>query len=118
MMKKYVNVAEYMEDLPQMQQEVIQIMRELVADAASEAQETFSYNMPAIKQNGKVLVYFAATQKHLGFYPTADPIVHFADQLKEFHTSKGTIQIPYDKPLPVKLIREIVAFRVKQVTEK
>ncbi len=107
-----------MADLPQMQKNVVKIMQELLADAAPEAEETISYNMPAIKQNGKVLVYFDAGKNQLGFYPTADPIVAFADQLKEFHTSKGAIQIPYDRPLPVKLIREIVAFRVEQVTGK
>ncbi|WP_367369676.1 iron chaperone [Pediococcus parvulus] len=115
-MEKYANVAEYMAGLPEMQQNVAQIMRDLLADAAPDAKEVLSYNMPAIKQNGKVLVYFAATQKHLGFYPTPAPIVAFEAQLKDFQTSKGTIQIPYDQPLPVKLIREIVAFRVEEVS--
>ncbi|WP_412989427.1 iron chaperone [Pediococcus siamensis] len=117
-MKKYNDIADYMADLPKMQRAVAQIMRELLADAAPEAQETFSYNMPALKQNGKVLVYFAATQKHLGFYPTPAQIEAFAEQLKDFHTSKGTIQIPYDRPLPVKLIRQIVAFRIAEVKGK
>ncbi|WP_252902699.1 iron chaperone [Paucilactobacillus hokkaidonensis] len=105
-----------MADLAPMQREVAQIMRELLQDAAPEANEKISYNMPAIEQNGHVLVYFAPTESHLGFYPTADPIVAFKDQLKNYQTSKGTIKIPYDKPLPVKLIRVIVAYRIQQVT--
>lgn len=117
-MKKYTSVTAYLADLPTMQREVAEVMRDLLADAAPDATEVLSYNMPAIKQNGQVLVYFSAAQKHLGFYPTPDPIEAFASQLKGFQTSKGTIQIPYNQPLPVKLIREIVAFRVKQVEQK
>ena len=116
-MKKYASIAEYMTNLPEMQKTVAQIMRDLLADAAPKAREKISYNMPAIEQNGKVVVYFEAGKDHLGFYPTADPIVAFADQLKEYKTSKGTIQLAYDQPLPAKLIREIVAFRVDQVTK-
>ncbi|WPC16681.1 DUF1801 domain-containing protein [Pediococcus inopinatus] len=116
-MKKYASIAEYMTNLPEMQKTVAQIMRDLLADAAPKAREKISYNMPAIEQNGKVVVYFDAGKDHLGFYPTADPIVAFADQLKEYKTSKGTIQLAYDQPLPAKLICEIVAFRVDQVTK-
>ncbi|KIS03149.1 iron chaperone [Paucilactobacillus wasatchensis] len=113
-MKKYNQIEDYLADLAPMQLEVVQIMRELLLDAAPGASEVISYNMPAIKQNGQVLVYFAATKSHLGFYPTAAPIVAFADRLQNYETSKGTIKIPYDRPLPVKLIRDIVAYRIGQ----
>lgn len=108
-------IDNYIATLPPRQQEVAQIMRELLHDAAPQATETITYNMPAIKQNGKVLVYFAPTKQHLGFYPTPEPIVAFAEQLRGYQTSKGTIQLPYDQPLPVKLIKQIVAYRIKQV---
>lgn len=113
-MKKYNQIEDYLADLAPMQLEVVQIMRELLLDAAPGASEVISYNMPAIKQNGQVLVYFAATKSHLGFYLTAAPIVAFADRLQNYETSKGTIKIPYDRPLPVKLIRDIVAYRIGQ----
>jgi len=57
-------IDDYIATLPPMQQEVAQIMRELLHDAAPQAIETIAYNMPAIKQNGKVLVYFAPTKQH------------------------------------------------------
>lgn len=115
-MDKFETVESYLDSLPEMQRQVAQIMRELLADVAPEAQETISYNMPAIRQNGKVLVYFATTAHHLGLYPTSDPIVAFEKELANFETSKGTIKIPYDRPLPVKLIRAIIEYRIKQVT--
>ncbi|MFD1318801.1 iron chaperone [Loigolactobacillus zhaoyuanensis] len=110
-------IDDYIATLAPMQLEVAQIMRELLHDAAPQATETIAYNMPAIKQNGRVLVYFAPAKQHLGFYPTPDPIVAFADQLQAYPTSKGTIQFPYGQPLPVKLIKQIVAFRIEQVTD-
>ncbi|MFD0898015.1 iron chaperone [Loigolactobacillus binensis] len=106
----------YIATLAPMQQEVAQIMRELLHTAAPQATETIAYNMPAFKQNGQVLVYFAPAKKHLGFYPTPAPITAFAAQLTDYPTSKGAIQLPYDQPLPVKLIKQIVAYRIQQVT--
>lgn len=117
-MKKYKTVSEYMGDLEPMQYEVAQIMRELLREAAPESSETISYNMPAIRQHQQILAYFAPTSKHLGLYPTAQPILVFKDRLKNFQTTKGTIKIPYDQPLPAKLIRDIVAYRIQQVTDE
>lgn len=44
---------------------------------------------------------------HLGIYPGEEAIVAFADELSEYSVSKGTIRVPYDKPLPTELIEKI-----------
>jgi uncharacterized protein YdhG (YjbR/CyaY superfamily) len=92
-------------------------IRAIIQKAAPKATEVISYGMPAFKQQ-RVLVYFAASKQHLGFYPTAAPIQVFAEELAEYKTSKGAIQFPYNKPLPVKLITAIVKYRLKQDAEK
>ena len=71
--------------------------------------------MPAFKQQ-KMLVYFAAYKKHIGFYPTSSGIKTFEKDFINYKWSKGAVQFPIDKPLPLKLISEIVAFRVKETT--
>jgi uncharacterized protein YdhG (YjbR/CyaY superfamily) len=91
-------------------------IREVIRKAAPQSQEVISYGMPAFKQHG-VLVYFAANKNHVGFYPTAAPIVVFADELAEYTTSKGAIQFPFNKPLPVRLITKIVKYRLAQDLE-
>jgi uncharacterized protein YdhG (YjbR/CyaY superfamily) len=60
------------------------------------------------------LVYFAVAKNHFGFYPTAKPIEIFKKQLDEkgYSYSKGAIQFPIEKPMPVKLIQDIVKFRI------
>jgi len=89
------------------------LLRNTIRKAAPRAEETISYNMPAYKLNG-ILVYFAASKKHFGFYPTASPMKPFSEKLKSYETSKGAIRFPLDKPIPVKLVSEIVRWKVKE----
>jgi uncharacterized protein YdhG (YjbR/CyaY superfamily) len=83
----------------------------------AEATETISYQMPAIRHNG-VLVWYAAFSNHCSLFPTAAVMDEFKNELKGFTTSKGTVQFPLDKPLPVALIKKIVKTRVAQSESK
>jgi uncharacterized protein YdhG (YjbR/CyaY superfamily) len=113
----YKTIDEYIATFPPNIQTLLQQIRVAVHEAAPEAEEIISYQMPAFKQNG-VLVYFAAFKNHIGFFPTASGIEAFQDKLSAYKTSKGTIQFPLDRPLPLDLIREIVRFRVKMNLSK
>ena len=73
--------------------------------------------MPAYKWNGP-LVYFAAAKNHIGFYPTPSPIEHFKKELAFFKTSKGAIQFPIAKGIPVELVKRIVAFKLEENRNK
>lgn len=77
-----------------------------------EAIESISYGMPCFKQDNKPLVYFAGYKGHIGFYPTAKPIVHFKELLMSYKTSKGAIQFNISEPLPISLISQIVDFNL------
>jgi uncharacterized protein YdhG (YjbR/CyaY superfamily) len=79
--------------------------------------EKISWAMPTFYQNGN-LVHFAAFKRHVGFYPGADGIEFFRHSLQEggFSFSKGAVQFPMDRPLPLELVTEIVRFRVSQNT--
>lgn len=112
-----LTVDDYINHQPAEVQKVLQRVREIVKKAAPKAEEVISYGMPAIKQHS-VLVYYAAAKNHYGFYPTSKPIVVFKERLAEYKTSKGAIQLPYDKPVPVKLITDIVKYRLKEDNEK
>ena len=107
------SIDAYIVTFPAPTQELLQQMRSLIQKAAPSANETISYGMPAFKKN-KVLVYFAGYANHIGFYPTPAAIVAFADRLGDYKNSKGAIQFPTDKPLPEKLIKDIVTFRLQQ----
>jgi uncharacterized protein YdhG (YjbR/CyaY superfamily) len=102
--------------LPEVQV-LLRQMRATIHAAAPQAEETIAYGMPAFRQKVN-LVYYAGYKNHIGFYPSAAPIAAFADDLKGFKTSKGAIQFPLDRPLPVKLIKRIVKWRLAEVLKK
>jgi uncharacterized protein YdhG (YjbR/CyaY superfamily) len=117
MMKKVENIDQYIAEYPEEVKKKLMQIRELIGKHAPDAEECISYGIPTFKLNGN-LVHFAAFKNHLGFYPGAAGVEAFSDLLDGYETSKGTIQFPLEKPIPVKLIRDIVKFRVEQNLEK
>ena len=115
--KVAANIDEYIADQPVEYRERLERLRETIHKAAPKAQEVISYMIPAFKQNG-VLVYFALFKNHIGFFPTSSGVANFQKELKDFKTSKGTIQFPLDKPLPMSLVTKITKFRAKEDDEK
>jgi uncharacterized protein YdhG (YjbR/CyaY superfamily) len=115
--KAAVNIDEYIAQQPAELRERLERLREIIRKAAPKAQEVISYQMPAFKQNG-VLVYFALFKNHIGFFPTGSGVAAFQKELKDYKTSKGTIQFPLDQPLPASLVTKIVKYRAKEDAEK
>jgi uncharacterized protein YdhG (YjbR/CyaY superfamily) len=116
-MNKATTVEEYISNIPEEKKEGFLVLREIILKNATAATECISYGMPAYKLNGK-LIYIACQQKHYGIYPMAATIVKFADELKGYTTSKGTIQIPHGAEIPKQLIASIVKFRVAENSKK
>lgn len=104
---KYIGVQE-LNVQPQLSQ-----MRKLIREEAPDAIEKISYGVPTYVL-GKNLVHFGAAKHHVSMYPGPSAIEHFADDLSDFHTSKGTIKFPLDAALPEELIRRIVRFRIQE----
>jgi len=114
---KFKTIDEYISSFPNDVQLLLQELRSEIIKSAPEAEEKISYNMPVFFQNG-ILVYFAGYKNHIGFYPTPNGIENYAEELKNYKTSKGAIQFPIDKPLPKNLIAKIVKFRAKENLKK
>jgi uncharacterized protein YdhG (YjbR/CyaY superfamily) len=93
----------------------LKAMREIVRDTAPLAVESIAYGMPAYKLKGKPLVYFAGYPKHIGFYATPNGHEAFKADFTPYKQGKGSVRFPHDQPLPIELIRQVVAFRVKSV---
>ncbi len=98
-------------------QEKLETIRATIRKAAPKAEEAISYMMPTFKLHGN-LVHFAAFKNHIGFYPGASGIAAFEEELAGYETSKGTVQFPLDKRVPLTLITKIVKFRVQQNLDK
>jgi uncharacterized protein YdhG (YjbR/CyaY superfamily) len=121
MREAHTTIDEYIRSFPVPVQKKLMELRKTVAAAAPGAQEKISYSMPSFFFHG-VLVYFAAYEHHIGFYPTASGIKAYRTALSKYETAKGTVRFPIDKPLPLGLIKRIVRFRVqenlKKITDK
>ena len=117
MLKNIKDVDQYIAVQPVAIQERLEKLRQTIKAAAPDAQEVISYNKPAYKLNG-MLLYFAAHTNHIGLYPMAAGIEAFKDELTKYETSKGTVQFPYDRSIPIGLVKKIVKFRAQQNTEK
>ncbi|MEB2781019.1 DUF1801 domain-containing protein [Algoriphagus sp. C2-6-M1] len=111
------SVEEYLSWCSPDVQEKLEQMRVTILKAIPKAKEVISYHMPAYKTT-EVLVYFAAAKKHIGFYPTNSGVSEFKKELTKYVTSKGAIQFPLDKPLPIDLIIAISKFRFLEAEEK
>ena|SRR5688572_19306138 len=110
------NIDSYIDTQPESIQDKLIELRKITKDAVPKAEEVISYMMPAFKQHG-VLVYFAGCQTHIGFYPTPSGVKAFEKELTGYKYSKGAIQFPLDKPLPVGLVKKIVKYRAKEDKE-
>jgi uncharacterized protein YdhG (YjbR/CyaY superfamily) len=111
------NIDEYIAKFPIEVQEKLQKIRKIVRDAAPEATEKISYQMPTFYLYGN-LVNFAAYKKHIGFYPTPSGITSFDEELAPYKRAKGSVIFPLDKPIPYDLIDKIVRFRVAENLQK
>ncbi len=115
--RAYKTVDEYFANQPADVQAILLQVRNAVKEVAPDAVEVISYQMPAFKK-GRILVWYAAFKNHIGFFPKTSVMEAFKDKLVPYKTSKGTIQFPIDKPLPLGLIKEIVTYRLKETAQK
>lgn len=107
------NIDEYIAGFAADVQAILQAIRQTIHEAAPEAQETISYQMPTFTLHGN-LVHFAAYSKHIGFYPVPSGIGAFQEELAGYKQGKGSVQFPLNQPMPYELIRRIVIFRVQE----
>lgn len=96
----------YIDAQPEEVQPLLNQVRDTLRAVLPHAEERISWSMPTYwrKQN---IIHFAAFKKHIGLYPGDKAVEHFKEKLTEYKTSKGAIQFPYSKPLPLTLIAEI-----------
>lgn len=111
------NIDSYIATFPKETQVKLKQIRTIIKKAAPKTEEVISYQMPAFKMHS-VLVFFAGYKNHIGFYPCPSAIKAFQSEFEKYQWSKGAVQFPLDKPLPVGLITKMVKFRLKEDLEK
>lgn len=113
---KIETVDQYIEEQDETVRPYLNEVRQIIRSAIPEAQEKISWNMPTYRK-GRNLIHFAASRKHLGLYPGGEATAFFAEKLSDYDVSKGTIRIPYTKPMPKDLITEIAVWCYRQYSK-
>lgn len=116
MKKTESDFERYSATLDQKDREVFERIRLLAQKNIKPCTERMSYGMPGFDSNG-IIFWFAVWKTHYGIYPKANALNVLAAKLKDYVTSKGCLQIPKNTKLPVKLIEEIIRFRIKENEE-
>jgi uncharacterized protein YdhG (YjbR/CyaY superfamily) len=107
------DVEAYLARVPEPARTTLENVRAMIRAAAPKAAtEAISYKIPSFQYKGG-LVWYAAFKKHCSFFPMDSSLAdEFQEELKQYKTSKGTIQFPVDKPLSKALVTRIVKSRV------
>lgn len=111
---KFTTVEEYIDSFPENVQFLLEVIRETIQESAPEAEEVISYNIPAFKYHG-MLIFYSAYKNHITIsIPPSKVYEVFKEELSAYKVSKSAIQLPLDKKLPLKLIKEMTEFRLKE----
>ena len=107
------SIDEYIASFPQDTQLLLEQVRTTIRTAAPDAAEAISYGIPTFILNGTYLIYFAGYKKHISIYPAPRESDAFKNELSKYKGSKGTVQFPLDKPLPIDLITRLVTYCIQ-----
>jgi uncharacterized protein YdhG (YjbR/CyaY superfamily) len=109
------SVEDYMAALPEDSRAALEGLRKTIKAVAPEATETISYQMPAFKDHGRFLVWYAAFKDHCSLFPASKAVLEaLGEELKPYFTGKGTIRFHAGKPLPAGLVKKIVRVRIEE----
>ncbi len=116
-MAKDKRIDEYIAGFPPKTRAALRQVRAALRKGAPAAEETISYRIPALRENG-ILVYFAGFKNHIGMFPPVRGDERLVAALKRYRGPKGNLRFPLDEPMPLTLIARIAKLRVKQDREK
>lgn len=114
-MAKHETVDDYLAALAGERRQAMEQLRRTIRDAAPQATEAIAYNMPAFRLDGRFFVSYEAYKKHYSLFPWTDLMLEtLGDELRPYAAGKGTIRFPADEPIPLGLVRRIIALRLAE----
>ena len=112
-------VNAYLAAVPPAPRMMLKRLREQIRAAAPGAVDGFTYRMPCLRVDDRPLIWYAAFKEHVSLFPMTAPIVRpLAKELRGYETAKGTIRIPFDRPLSATLVRKLVKGRLRLMNQK
>jgi uncharacterized protein YdhG (YjbR/CyaY superfamily) len=114
----FKSVDDYIASQPHGSHKVLERVRGAIRRALPAADEVISYQIPAYKLHGNVVIYFAGWKEHYSLYPaTGAMLAAFKDELTPRQIKNATVRFSLAEPVPVKLIERIAKFKAKEAGE-
>ena len=111
-------IDEYLAKVEPQKRRALERIRALAKAAVPDAEETIGYGMPTLKYRGKAFLGFAARSRHIGVYPYSGRVIEtLAEELRDFKTTKGAIQVPLETPIPEPTLRAIIDMRLQAIRD-
>ena len=114
----FTSIDEYIATFPEHTQKLMEQIRAAIKSVAPKAEERISYQMAAFKLDSHYIAHFAAWKKHIGMYPIPAGDAAFQKEILPYKGDKSSLQFPLDKPMPLKLIKKMVKFRIAENLER
>ena len=110
-------IDRYLAALDEPKRSTLGRLRESILETVPEAEECISYGMPAFRLDGKVVAGFAAFKNHLSYLPHSGSVLPaLGDDLAGYEMTKGSLHFAVDTPLPKRLVKKLIATRLRQLS--
>jgi uncharacterized protein YdhG (YjbR/CyaY superfamily) len=114
-MAKPASVEAYLDALPEDRRAAMEQLRAAIRAEAPEAEEVITYDMPGFRLDGRFFVSYASFKRHISLFPASQGVIEgLGEAIAPHLAGKGTIRFDADRPLPIELIRRIVAIRLEE----
>ena len=108
-------VEEYLAALPPEARTFLKELREAILAAVPDPTEVISYQMPAVRSGGRVVVWYAVFKDHYSVFPATKGVREaLGEELVPYLSGKGTVRLSPDEPVPVALVKRIVEARLEE----
>jgi len=115
-MPKRTSVDDYFAKLNEMQRPHLEALRELSRKVEPEAREELKWNLPMYVRGDKANLWMLQNFKShcsLRFSPSFFAAQRDAVEAAGYQAGEGFIKLPYDRPLPIELLTQLMRARVK-----
>jgi uncharacterized protein YdhG (YjbR/CyaY superfamily) len=109
-------IDDYLKKIEPSNRKALERIRVLAREVVPSAEEVISYGMPTLKYKGEPFLGFDAHKNHIGIYPFSGHIIEtLKDELREYKSTKGAIQVPFDNPISKTTLRKVINARLKAI---